>query len=533
MKFFFALVILFCGSMLNASSHSTTPNGPSITVMQGTSTVAANSAVNVAFGDTVTATAFRITINDSNNLDVKVSTSITSLGSTGIVLAEWASAAAPVPYVLGPSSGRFNTSAGITHQVVITAGNGTTQAQFSFTIVQAPQGGGNTAPSIMVLLDASSANPVALTPGSTINAPYNRTVAAEDFGIVINDADNDNTSCSTTISNIASTGILTSEWSSGSAAVSYTLNPSTGAFNSTTAVTYTFVITADDGTDQSTFTFHVDQAAQTGSPAPIIGVNDGAAVSNGAAAAGSARDFGQQDIASGPTTAVVITVSNTAAAGASDLTPGTPSITGSGSAEFVLDVTGFPATIAPGGSATFTVAFDPSSTGSFTANVEFTHDDTSTATPFSFEVTGIGTTPAPAPILTVRDTDQNGVVISNGAAASGSRSFGTVLIAGIPTANNTVYIENDGNANMTLVLPTLSGSGFTMDTSNFLTTLTPGASCSIGFALTETTGGAYSATISFGHDDSSTTTPFSFDLAGTVDDGSINLAPGGGGGGGG
>lgn len=490
-----------------------------------------------------------------------------------------------------------------------------------------------------------------------MNVPHNRTVAAEDFGIVINDADSDSTSCSMTISNIGSSGILTSEWSSGSAAVSYTLNPSTGTFNSATAVTYTVVITADDGTDQSTFTFYIDQAAQTGSPAPIIGVNDGAsvsngaaasgsardfgtqftnagsttavtitvsnsgninltlgtptlvggaagefvldttgfagvvapatstsftiafdpiavgsftanvefthndastttpfsfevtgigdiaspvvavndgaAVSNGAAAAGSARDFGQQDIANGSTTAVVITVSNTAAAGAADLNPGTPSITGSGSAEFILDVTGFPATIAPGGSATFTVAFDPSSTGSFTANVEFTHDDTSTATPFSFEVTGLGTTPTPAPILTVRDTDQNGVVISNGAAASGSRNFGTVLIAGIPTANNTVYIENDGNANMTLVLPTLSGSGFTMDTSNFLTTLTPGASCSIGFALTETTGGAYSATISFAHDDSSTTTPFSFDLAGTVDDGSIDFGSGGSGGGGG
>lgn len=90
--------------------------------MQGSSTVAPNSTVNVAFGDTVSATGFQITLNDSNNLNVKASPSITGLGSTGIVLSEWGSAAAPVPYVLGPSSGTFNTSAGITHQVVIAAG---------------------------------------------------------------------------------------------------------------------------------------------------------------------------------------------------------------------------------------------------------------------------------------------------------------------------------------------------------------------------------------------------------------------------
>ena len=113
--------------------------------------------------------------------------------------------------------------------------------------------------------------------------------------------------------------------------------------------------------------------------APAIEVREngpgGAQLSNPAPATGI-LDFGTQDINAGPTAAATIFVENT---GTASLTLGIPSFQ-SPTTEFQLQVTGFAGTVAPAGTATFTITFDPTSVGTHTAIVQFTHNDSAVGT---------------------------------------------------------------------------------------------------------------------------------------------------------
>lgn len=133
---------------------------------------------------------------------------------------------------------------------------------------------------------------------------------------------------------------------------------------------------------------------------PVIEVTEdalgGTAVANGASATATGRDLGTQDVSSGAGTAKVIVIANT---GAQNLVVGTPTLAGVDAAHFVLNTVGFNGTITPGNSAQFSVAIDPTNVGVKDAQVEFTHNDTSTATPFVVRIKGTG-------------TDPNGVVIT-------------------------------------------------------------------------------------------------------------------------
>ena len=125
---------------------------------------------------------------------------------------------------------------------------------------------------------------------------------------------------------------------------------------------------------------------------------------------------------------------------------------------------------------------------------------------------GIGTTPAPAPIIVV---SENGNTVANGAAANGGRAFGSV------TENNpagvVIMVTNAGNANLVVGSPTLSGpdaSQFSI--SGTVGTLAPGTSATFTVTYLASSVGSHNATVSFTHNDTSTTTPFSFAVSGTT-----------------
>ncbi|NUQ34132.1 MAG: choice-of-anchor D domain-containing protein, partial [Planctomycetaceae bacterium] len=103
------------------------------------------------------------------------------------------------------------------------------------------------------------------------------------------------------------------------------------------------------------------------------------------------RDFGQWAINMGSTPSVTFTITND---GTGTTTVGVPAING-GSAEFLISAQSFPATLAPGQSASFTIRFHPCDpTPVLTKSVEFTHNATNIApSPFKFAVSGQGVSP--------------------------------------------------------------------------------------------------------------------------------------------
>ncbi|MHC4840963.1 MAG: choice-of-anchor D domain-containing protein [Planctomycetota bacterium] len=360
---------------------------------------------------------------------------------------------------------------------------------------------------------------VAVIPDGGIHlVTMNDTVSAESFNISITNAAAGQVTLTTTITNMGTTGILESDWED-TQQVPFNVNPTLGVFNTTGGVVHLVTILATNSTTSRTMSFSIVQDH------PLLTVREGLnEIEHGASAAATGRDFGSQDVSAGPTVDLTVTILNT---GNAPMVLGTPVVTGASTAEFVVTAPGV-MTVPASNSTTFTIAFDPATAGSHVAMVEFTHNDSTTQNPFSFEVTGVGIPAAPAPIVVVRETDQNGSVISNGAAPAGIRDFGSVATSDMPTVMRLVHIKNEGTADLTLGMPSINGTGFTIDTSGLVTTLTPGSNCTIGLIFDTAVSGNHLAAVSFTHDDTTTTTPFTFEVSGYADDGIVSFRGGGG-----
>lgn len=243
-------------------------------------------------------------------------------------------------------------------------------------------------PPTLVVAQGSSV----LANNSTINVNYNDTVSGLNLQITASDTDNDPISVSANITNIGATGIVQTQWESASATGPYSIAPTSGTFNTVAGVTHVVTLTANDGTANTVFTLNIVQAAQPATPS--ISVSDGSTITAGQAAAGTNRAFGDLVVGTGPSAALTITITNN---GGATLTLSGFAVSGD-SGEFVVDTTLMTSTVAAsGGSTTFTIAFNPTSTGAKTATISFNHDDTSVANPFTFEITGNGTTSTPGP----------------------------------------------------------------------------------------------------------------------------------------
>lgn len=250
-----------------------------------------------------------------------------------------------------------------------------------------PGGAGvNNAPSLAVTQGGNT-----ISNGGTVNVNYGVSLSALGFEFAVGDMDGDSVSTTASVTNVGATGMVLSEWQSGSAGVPYTLYPTSGVFNTAAGATHTVTLTASDGTDVANFTFDIVQAAA--SAAPTMVVSDGASVSHGQGATGTNRDFGSLDISAGGSAPLTITISN---GGSGALIINGFNLTGD-SAHFVLDANATAGSVGAAGSTSFTVQFDPTSVGQQIVQVSFTHNDPALPSPFSFEVRGEGTSTAPGP----------------------------------------------------------------------------------------------------------------------------------------
>jgi hypothetical protein len=120
------------------------------------------------------------------------------------------------------------------------------------------------------------------------------------------------------------------------------------------------------------------------------------------------------------------------------------------------------------------------------------------------------TTPAPStPELTVTES---GVTIADGS----SFNFGSALQMS-PPFTKTFVVQNTGTGNLTLEPISVTGSGFSLESANFMPgqMLAPGATATFAIGLSTTTVGTFNGEVSFLHNDADEN-PFDIAVSGTI-----------------
>lgn len=370
----------------------------------------------------------------------------------------------------------------------------------------------NAAPQVEVTWDnGSGATPIA--DSSSINVGYSAQVAALDFQITVTDPDLDDCTLSAAITNVGVTGINQSQWESASATTPLVLNPTHGTFNELTGETYQFTLTADDGSALTIFTFTVNQAPA--GPGLLV-EEPAAAISSGDPAAGTGRDFGSQDIDDGPTALLTIEITNT---GGTDLTIAGFATAGDAS-DFVIDTSSLSGSVSSGASTSFTIAFDPLTSGAKSAVVSFTHN-ASAPSPFQIEIVGLAN--EKLPVLIVREAGPTGPIVSSGA----SISFGSLDLSQSQSITRTFYVENAGNADLTLAAPASGGAEFNVASTAMPGDVLPAAIATFTVTYQPPGEGSHGATISIDHNDPLLASPFTFDVTATAVPGSPARSSGG------
>ena len=195
--------------------------------------------------------------------------------------------------------------------------------------------------------------------------------------------------------------------------------------------------------DERTYTFAIQG---TGTAGPEIDVQgNGTSIADGSDAAPAMiddTDFGTADIAAS-TADHTFTIHNT---GSDNLIlPATPvAIGGTHAVDF--SVTAQPSSpVAPGGTTTFTVRFNPSTTGLRSATIAIANDD-SDENPYNFSIQGTGVI---APEI---DVIGNGKVITDGDTTPGASDHTDFESADVTvgTVDRTFTVQNSGSANLSL-----------------------------------------------------------------------------------
>lgn len=245
---------------------------------------------------------------------------------------------------------------------------------------------------------------------------------------------------------------------------------------------------------------------------PRIGTTTGTVIAHNSAAAGTARDFGDWAIAAGPTTPPLTIVINNP--GGMALTLGMPTLGGANPGDFVLITAGYSTNVQAGSSTSFTVAFDPASTGQKNAEISITHNDTAQTTPFLILVTGNGV--STFGIIEVRETSAAGTVLANPAPANGILNFGNRAIGAGPGNTATIFVANIGTAAMSLGTPTLlpATTEFVLSTTGFAGSVPVGQNRTFTISFSPTSLGTKTAQVIFSHNGVGTATPFRLNITG-------------------
>ena len=299
------------------------------------------------------------------------------------------------------------------------------------------------------------------------------------------------------------------------AASDVTVQVTPGATSGTATVTLTpaagftgtlnLVAHADDTTNQDNFPIHdALPFTLTVTAAPQISVTgDSQSISDGATTSSTVNATAFGNTALGTSTSETFTIANS---GNAALTVGTVSATGD------FKVTSQPSTsVAAGGSTTFTVQFTPTASGTQSGTISFSENDTTTTSPFTFAVSGVGT----VPLIKVTG---GGNAISDGStttATTNDTDFGNAPLGGTPVSE-TFTIANSGTAPLTVGNVSIGGT----NSSDFKVTSQPASSVAAGGSttftvqFTPTAGGTRNATISFSENDTTTSSPFTFAVTG-------------------
>jgi hypothetical protein len=281
--------------------------------------------------------------------------------------------------------------------------------------------------------------------------------------------------------------------------------------------TATVTFTHDDPNVTSPFVINVTGNGSTTTAVMVVReTNAAGTILTNPAAANGILDFGSQDVTAGPTASAVIYVENT---GTAALTLGTPVFNPVANTEFTINATGWPASLAIGNNASFSIAFDPTANGVQNGVIEFTHNDAAAGSPFVINVTGTGVSPT----VEVREGSVTGMVVNSGDAvvAAGGRDLGSIDVSAGATAAKTIVILNTGAATMTLGTPTMAGThaaDFILNTTGMSLSLAPAANTTFTVAFDPTLAGIKDAQIEFTHDDTSAPSPYILPVQGTATD---------------
>lgn len=217
-------------------------------------------------------------------------------------------------------------------------------------------------------------------------------------------------------------------------------------------------------------------------------------------------DFGSA-LVTGGTVTRDFTIVNT---GSGTLTVTTPFTWASGGSDFSATISS--TSIASGASATLTITFDPSASGTRTGEIQITNND-SDENPYNFSVTGTGLAP---------ETDVFGgngltTTLSNGdnsPSTSDGTDFGTQTVN--QSISRTFLIRNNGTGTLTISGIALSGTNanqYSIVTSP-ATSLAAGAQTFFVVRFTPTSTGAKTATVTITNSDSNEGS-YAFALTGT------------------
>ncbi|WP_345238487.1 choice-of-anchor D domain-containing protein [Hymenobacter saemangeumensis] len=276
-----------------------------------------------------------------------------------------------------------------------------------------------------------------------------------------------------TVSNIALSGANAGDYSLSALTPASPVAPNSSAtfnvtFAPTAAGTRTAVLTiTNNDADEGSYVINLSAMGQASLPNPEINVQ----VSATDYLTGSTYAFGSTLVGT-PVTAT-FTVQNTSTTDV--LSVSAQGVTGSTGAGFTMGGTAVaPYTVAPNSSTTFTVTFNPTSSGSKTGTITITSDDQDEST-YTILLTGTATNPAPtltsasptnilvgiSSVVTLTGTNMSGATVNfNGGTltpSSTSSTSATVRItapsAGTFPVSVTTSAGTSGTVNLTATMP--------------------------------------------------------------------------------
>ncbi len=296
--------------------------------------------------------------------------------------------------------------------------------------------------------------------------------------------------------------------SGGTSVFQIAFDPSAaGARNATVSI-------SNDDSDENPYTFSIQG---TGTAVPEIDVQGNSiSISDGdsSPSSGNDTDFGDADQYGGATTHT-FTIYNS---GSGDLSlTGSPvvAISGSNASDFSVSQQPASTTVsAQGGTTTFQVTFDPTTTGLRQATLSINNDD-GDESPYTFTIQGNGT------INPEIDIQGNSLSITDGdvsPSAADSTNFGSVEVGNTQLVTFTIYNTGPATLNLTGSWPLITiGGTHAGDFSVYSapsSTIAPGASSSFQIAFDPITSGTRSASLTVANNDLNESSYY-FDIEGT------------------